>query len=76
MASGHAEYVKLRSDKEDLIDEFMDSQKFKDLIEIHDEGLYPAQFTAGGDQAVGAILKEYPGLFDAKNFISLEQPVV
>lgn len=60
--------MKLRSDKEDLIDEFMDFKRFERIMDSHDEGLYPAQFSEGWDQALEAIIKEHPGLFDVKNF--------
>lgn len=67
LATAHAELLKLHSDKEDLIDEYMDSQKFKNLMEVHDEGLYLTHFTTGWDQAVEAILEEQHGMFDAKD---------
>ena len=40
LSKAHSELVKLRSDKEKLIDDYMDSDKFKNLMKIHDEGLY------------------------------------
>lgn len=41
----HAKLVKLRSYKEDLIEELMDFQRFKKLMDAHDKVLYPAQFS-------------------------------
>lgn len=76
MAKAHVELVKFRSDKEDLIDNLMDSQKFKDLMEVHDEGLYPAQFSERWNQAVVAILEKHPGVFDPKIFVSPFQPII
>ena len=66
--------MKLRSDKEDLIDDYMDSQKFKDLMELHDEGLFPAQFTRGWNEAIGAVSQRHPGVIDAADFISPHLP--
>ncbi|KAL8100265.1 uncharacterized protein LOC141683475 [Apium graveolens] len=74
LSKAHSELVKIRSDKETLIDEYMDSQKFKDLRDIHDEGLFPIQFTQGWDAAVKAVMVKHPGLIEAKDFISPEQP--
>lgn len=76
LASAHAELVKLRSDKEDVIDEYMGSEKYKDLMEIHDEGLYPTQFTFRWDKAMEAILDNYHGMFHLKDFVSPEQPMI
>lgn len=75
MAQAFAEVVKLRSDKEDLIDEYMDSQKFKDLMELHDEGLFHAQFTQGWNQAIGTVSQRHPGLIDVAEFVSPHLPV-
>lgn len=74
LASAHAKLVKLRSNKQDIIDDYMGSQKFKDLMEIHEDGLFHVQFTAGQDKTVDTILKEYPGMFDPNDFVSPEQP--
>jgi len=73
LAKAHSELVKLRSDKDKLIDDYMDSDKFKNLMEIHDEGLYSLQFTQGWDAAVKAVSEKHPGLVDPKDFISPEQ---
>ncbi|KAL8098358.1 hypothetical protein AgCh_031208 [Apium graveolens] len=73
LAKAHFELVKLRSDKEKLIDDYMDSDKFRNLMEIHDEGLYSLQFTQGWDAAVKAVSERHPGLVDPKDFISPEQ---
>ncbi|KAL8123914.1 hypothetical protein AgCh_011789 [Apium graveolens] len=73
LAKAHSELVKLRSDKDKLIDDYMDYDKFKNLMEIHDEGLYSLQFTQGWDAAVKAVSERHPGLVDPKDFISPEQ---
>ena len=76
LAKAHAELVKLRSDKEDIIDEYMESQKFKDLMELHDEGLYPVQFSEGWDKAVAAISAKHPGVINPRDFVSPNLPQV
>ena len=74
LARAHAELVKLRSDKEDLIDEYMESKPFKDLMEFHDEGLFPVQFTQGWNQALDAVSQKHPGMIDTAEFISPHPP--
>lgn len=61
--------MKLRSDEEDLIDEYMGSQKFQDLMEILVEGLYPVQLSEGWNNVVEAILKKYHEVIDPKEFV-------
>lgn len=68
--------MQLRSDKEDIIDDYMDSQKFKDLMELHDEGLFPTQFTQGWNEAIGAVSQRHPGVIDAAEFVSPHLPAV
>ena len=45
-------------------------------MELHDEGLYPVQFTEGWDKAVAAISVKHPGMIDPRDFVSLNLPQV
>ena len=47
LADSQAELVTLRKGRDDFIDEYLDSQEYKDLIGQHDDLLFPVQFTKG-----------------------------
>ncbi|KAK1394402.1 hypothetical protein POM88_013458 [Heracleum sosnowskyi] len=52
LVDSQAELVVLRKSKDYFIDEYLDSQEYKDLIGKHDELLFPVQFTKGCDEWV------------------------
>ncbi|KAK1387032.1 hypothetical protein POM88_015210 [Heracleum sosnowskyi] len=74
LADAQADLVELRKSKDDCIDEYLDSQEYKDLIEKHDEILFPVQHTSGWEDAVQAILAKHPGVFDAADFPAPHPP--
>ncbi|KAK1351331.1 hypothetical protein POM88_054463 [Heracleum sosnowskyi] len=74
LADAQADIVELRKGKDDCIDEYLDSQEYKDLIEKHDEILFPVQHTSGWEDAVQAILAKHPGVFDAADFPAPHPP--
>ena len=43
-------------------------------MELHDEGLFPIQFTQGWNQALDAVSKKHPGVVDLAEFISPHLP--
>ncbi|KAK1400727.1 hypothetical protein POM88_000332 [Heracleum sosnowskyi] len=68
LADAQADVVELRKIKDDYIDEYLDSQEYKDLIEKHDEILLPVQHSAGWEDVVQAILAKRPEAFDPADF--------
>ncbi|KAK1397069.1 hypothetical protein POM88_006932 [Heracleum sosnowskyi] len=74
LADAQADIVELRKSKDDCIDEYLDSQEYKDLIEKHDEILFPVQHTSGWEDVVQAILAKHPGVFDAADFPAPHPP--
>ncbi|KAK1356169.1 hypothetical protein POM88_049425 [Heracleum sosnowskyi] len=74
LADAQAELVALRKSKDDFIDEYLDSQEYKDLIGKHDEHLFPVQFTKGWDGALTTVLEKNPGSFSLSDFQSPHTP--
>ncbi|KAK1379480.1 hypothetical protein POM88_026224 [Heracleum sosnowskyi] len=70
LADAQAELVALMKSKDDFIDEYLDSQEYKDLIGKHDELLFPVQFTKGWDGALTAVLEKNPDSFSPSDFPS------
>ena len=63
LADAHAQIVQLKKEKEDAIDDYMDSDDFKKLMDAHDDILLPLQHTQGWNDAIRAVLAKHPGLF-------------
>ena len=56
LADAHALVVQLKKEKEDAIDDYMDSDDFKKLMDAHDDILLPQQHTQGWNDALRAVL--------------------
>lgn len=63
-----ARNVKLQDEKENVIDMYMDTKDFKDLMTAHDSLIYLEYYKDGWDGAVKAILERHPGTFTAADF--------
>ncbi|KAK1392319.1 hypothetical protein POM88_011375 [Heracleum sosnowskyi] len=74
LADSQDELVSLRKGKDDFIDEYLDSQEYKDLIGKHDELLFPVQFTKGWDGALAEVLEKMPGSLILSDFPSPYAP--
>ena len=68
LADAHALIVQLRKEKEDAIDDYMDSDDFKKLMDAHDDILLPQQHALGWSDALRAVLAKHPGLFAEGDF--------
>ena len=68
LADAHAQIVQLKKEKEDAIDDYMDSDDFKKLMDAHDDILLPQQHTQGWNDAIRAVLAKHPGLFAEGDF--------
>ena len=68
LADAHAQVVQLKKEKEDAIDDYMDSDDFKKLMDAHDDILLPQQHTQGWNDALRAVLAKHPGLFAIGDF--------
>ena len=68
LADAHAQVVQLKKEKEDAIDDYMDSDDFKKLMDAHDDILLPEQHTQGWNDAFRAVLAKHPGLFAEGDF--------
>ena len=68
LADAHALIVQLKKEKEDAIDDYMDSDDFKKLMDAHDDILLPQQHTQGWNDALRAVLAKHPGLFAEGDF--------
>ena len=60
--------MQLKKEKEDAIDDYMDSDDFKKLMDAHDDILLPQQHTQGWNDAIRAVLAKHPGLFAEGDF--------
>ena len=58
----------LKKEKENAIDDYMDSDDFKKLMDAHDDILHPQQHTLGWRDALRAVLSKHPGLFIEGDF--------
>ncbi|KAK1361529.1 hypothetical protein POM88_046003 [Heracleum sosnowskyi] len=74
LADSQAELVSLRKGKDDFIDEYLDSKEYEDLIDKHDELLFPVQYTKGWDDALSAVLEKIPGSLTISDFPSPHLP--
>ncbi|KAK1385018.1 hypothetical protein POM88_022753 [Heracleum sosnowskyi] len=74
LADSQAELVSLRKGKDDFIDEYLDSKEYEDLIDKHDELLFPVQYTKGWDGALDAVLEKMPGSLTISDFPSPYPP--
>ncbi|KAK1364099.1 hypothetical protein POM88_039660 [Heracleum sosnowskyi] len=74
LADSQAELVSLRKGKDDFIDEYLDSSEYEDLIDKHDELLFPVQYTKGCDDAFSAVLEKMPGSLLISDFPSPHLP--
>ncbi|KAK1402595.1 hypothetical protein POM88_002200 [Heracleum sosnowskyi] len=74
LADSQAELVSLRKGKDDFIDEYLDSSEYEDLIDKHDELLFPVQYTKGWDDALSAVLEKMPGSLLISDFPSPHLP--
>ena len=68
LGDAHALIVQLKKEKEDAIDDYMDSDDFKKLMDAHDDILLPQQHTLGWNDALRAVLAKHPGLFAEGDF--------
>ena len=59
-----AQLVEARAGKEKIIDDYMDSEEYQNLITQHDQMIYPAHYTLGWNGAKEVVLADHPGLFD------------
>ena len=76
LADAHAQIVQLKKEKEDAIDDYMDSDDFKKLMDAHDDILLPQQHTQGWNDALRAVLAKHPGLFAEGDFQAPFSPEV
>ncbi|KAK1398372.1 hypothetical protein POM88_008235 [Heracleum sosnowskyi] len=60
--------------EDDFIDEYLDSKEYEDLIDKHDELLFPVQYTKGWDGALAAVLEKMPGSLTISDFPSPYPP--
>ncbi|KAK1375884.1 hypothetical protein POM88_032077 [Heracleum sosnowskyi] len=74
LADSQAELVSLRKGKDDFIDEYLDSSEYEDLIDKHDELLFPVQYTKGWDDALSAVLEKMLGSLLISDFPSPHLP--
>ncbi|KAK1366124.1 hypothetical protein POM88_041685 [Heracleum sosnowskyi] len=74
LVEAQADLVELRKSNDDYIDEYLDSQEYKDLIEKHDEILFPVQYSAGWEDAVKAVSAKHPEAFDPTDFPTPHPP--
>ncbi|KAK1400169.1 hypothetical protein POM88_010032 [Heracleum sosnowskyi] len=63
-----------RKGRDDFIDEYLDSQEYKDLIGKHDKLIFPVQFTKGWDDALAEVLEKMPGSLIVSDFPSPYAP--
>ena len=68
LGDAHAQIVQLKKEKEDAIDDYMDSDDFKKLMDAHDDILLPQQHTLGWNDALRAVLTKHHGLFAEGDF--------
>ena len=68
LRDAHAQIVELKKEKEDAIDDYMDSDDFKKLMDAHDDIPLPQQHTLGWRDALRAVLAKHPGLFVEGDF--------
>ena len=76
LADAHAQIVQLKKEKEDAIDDYMDSDDFKKLMDAHDDILLPQQHTQGWNDALRAVLAKHPDLFAEGDFQAPFSPEV
>lgn len=56
--------------KEQIIDDYMDSDSFLKFMDDHDDRVRPSVFSSGWDKALDAVVAQYPGMFDPSEFPS------
>ena len=74
LIDAQAELVELRKGKERHIDEYLDSDEYKDLITQHDDLLFPVQYTKGWDEALAEVSRRLPGSLTISDFPSPHAP--
>lgn len=61
-----AELVEAREDRETIIDKYMDSEAFQQLLVQHDDLLYRKYYNDGWNDALKEVNRRHPGLFNPK----------
>lgn len=74
LSSAHADLVQYKAKKTKLINDYMASQEFSDLMTKQDETIFPAHFSIGWNAAIKAIKEKFLEVEPA-DFKSPENPI-
>ena len=63
-----AELITAKENEGRIVDDYLKSKEFVDLMDVHDKGRYPEVFTAGWEEAFRAVLDVHPSAFSPSDF--------
>lgn len=75
LASTHVNLVKFKDKRENLINAYMTSPEFQELITKHDERLYPTLFSVGWNAGIQAVRERLPKV-DPMDFEHPSDPII
>lgn len=75
LADAHAEFVKLRSERDKVIDAYMDTEDFVHVMRVHDDDVFPGFFRTGWEAGVKAVQENYPEI-DLADYPTPEDPIL
>ena len=68
LAEAFARIVHLEESKENVVDEYLESEEYMEILAAHDDSFYPVPYSHGWEGALKAVDSRHPSMFSFSDF--------